>query len=140
MLRPARDGFSIRFRNSKNQSLYDQFKAGGAFEGRYRENTANSGNPNDGIGSTKNGISCGALMANQAQCVECPSDPTDKRVRDDQSEWLSTLVFVTDYKGVLDDTFLGEGFPGTETNAEGNDRHGIRISAVFTKSRPHSAY
>ena len=40
-----------------------------------------------GIVSTKNGISCQALMQTQLKVLQCPSDTTEKRVRDDQSEW-----------------------------------------------------
>jgi prepilin-type N-terminal cleavage/methylation domain-containing protein len=119
----------------EESALYDQFKAGGAFEGRYRENTANLGNPGDGIGSTKNGISCGALMATQLNVLKCPSDTTEKRVRDDQSEWLGTMVFVTNYKGVLDDTVVGELFAnGTPYK---NDGQGIQyISGPYTELPP----
>jgi prepilin-type N-terminal cleavage/methylation domain-containing protein/prepilin-type processing-associated H-X9-DG protein len=129
----------------EESALYDQFKAGGAFEGRYRENSANLGNPSDGIGSTKNGISCGALMATQLNVLKCPSDTTDKRVRDDQSEWLNTPVFVTDYKGVLDDTYLGEGFPQNmdpTTGGKGfsNDGAGITYISGVYKEPPPSYY
>jgi prepilin-type N-terminal cleavage/methylation domain-containing protein/prepilin-type processing-associated H-X9-DG protein len=126
----------------EESALYDQFKAGGALEGRYRENSANSGNANDGIGSTKNGISCGALMATELNVLKCPSDTTNKRVRDDQSEWLNTLVFVTNYKGVLDDTYLGEGFPENRDPTGGgkgfaNDGAGITyISGVYREDPP----
>src|SRR6185369_4608468 len=122
---------------------YDQFKAGGAFEGRYRQDSANLGAPNDGLGSTKNGISCGALMQTQLFVLKCPSDTTEKRVRDDQSEWAKTLVFVTNYKGVLDDTYLGEGFPQNtdpaRNNGKGfsNDGPGVTyISGVYKEPPP----
>jgi prepilin-type N-terminal cleavage/methylation domain-containing protein/prepilin-type processing-associated H-X9-DG protein len=122
----------------EESALYDQFKAGGAFEGRYRENTANQGNSGDGIGSTKNGISCGALMATQLNVLMCPSDTTDKRVRSDQSEWLDTLVFVTDYKGVLDDTYLGQGFKDNrQSDGFANTGQGIQhISGPYTEDPP----
>jgi prepilin-type N-terminal cleavage/methylation domain-containing protein/prepilin-type processing-associated H-X9-DG protein len=123
----------------EEQSLYDQFKAGGAFEGRYRQDSANLGVPNDGIGSTKNGISCGALMQTQINVLKCPSDTIEKRVRDDQSEWAKTLVFVTNYKGVLDDTFLGEGFPGNGKGF-GNNGPGIQYISGDYKEPPPSYY
>ena len=66
-----------------------------------------------GIGSTKNGISCRALMQTQLKVLQCPSDPTDKtsaRRSIGMERNPPTLVAVTNYKGVLDDTFLGRGF------------------------------
>jgi prepilin-type processing-associated H-X9-DG protein len=65
------------------------------------------------------------LMQTQLPILRCPSDPTDKRIRDDQDEWDivhgggAVPVAVTDYKGVLDDTFLGQGqgFGGTVSNS-----------------------
>jgi prepilin-type N-terminal cleavage/methylation domain-containing protein/prepilin-type processing-associated H-X9-DG protein len=122
----------------EESALYDQFKAGGAFQGRYRENSANLGAPNDGVGSTTNGISCGALMATQLNVLKCPSDSTNQRVRDDQSEWSGTLVFVTNYKGVLDDTYLGEGFPeNRQAKGFANDDQGIQyISGPYQEKPP----
>ena len=103
-------------------ALYDQFRAGGAFEGQYVQDIASKvAMPLIGVGSTKNGISCGALMQTQLKVLQCPSDSTDKRVRTDQSEWRGnppTPVAVTSYKGVLDDTFLGQppSFGGSISN------------------------
>jgi prepilin-type N-terminal cleavage/methylation domain-containing protein/prepilin-type processing-associated H-X9-DG protein len=119
----------------EEQTLFDQFKAGGGFEGQFK--TPNSSpRTNIGIGSVKNGISCPDLMRTQLQILQCPSDNTDKRIRDDQSEWQarpSIFVAVTNYKGVLDDTFLGEGFGGTV----GNDAPGIKYpSGVYNEAAP----
>src|SRR3954453_13784181 len=95
----------------EEQALFDQFKTGGGFEGQYVADIASKvTKPLIGLASTKNGISCATLMQTQLSVIRCPSDPTDKRVRSDQSEWAKTLVAVTNYKGVLDDTYLGEGF------------------------------
>ena len=122
----------------EEQPLYDQFKAAGAFEGHYREETANLKLPNDGLGSAKNGangISCADLMRTQIPVLQCPSNNTDRRIRDDQSEWVGTLVTVTDYKGVLDDTFLGQGseFGGTVSN----NAPGIQyISGIYDEPPP----
>ena len=60
-------------------------------------------------------------MQTQLKVLQCPSDSTDKRVRTDQSEWRGnppTPVAVTSYKGVLDDTFLGQppSFGGSISN------------------------
>jgi prepilin-type N-terminal cleavage/methylation domain-containing protein len=124
----------------EEQALYDQFKAGGAFEGSFRENRILKNQPNAGVASMKNGISCPTLMQTQLKVLQCPSDPTDKRVRDDQSEWQPASpgwpVAVTNYKGVLDDTFLGEGFPGNG-KAFGNNGPGIQyISGPYTEPPP----
>jgi prepilin-type N-terminal cleavage/methylation domain-containing protein/prepilin-type processing-associated H-X9-DG protein len=119
-------------------ALYDQFKAGGAFEGVFIQQALGKTMPNVGLLSTKNGISCQALMQTQINVLKCPSDSSEKKVRDDQSEWNSpkTLVFVTNYKGVLDDTFLGEGFPGNG-KAFGNNGPGIKyISGPYTEPPP----
>ena len=122
----------------EEQSLFDQFVAGGAFEGRFRENAVGMGLPGSGLASKKNGISCPELMQTQLQILQCPSDPSDRKVRDDQSEWQTpkTMVFVTNYKGVLDDTFLGEGFPGNGSPF-GNNGPGIQyISGPYTEPPP----
>jgi prepilin-type processing-associated H-X9-DG protein len=83
-------------------------------------------------------------MQTQLSVLKCPSDTTEKRVRDDQSEWAKTLVFVTNYKGVLDDTYLGEGFkdnrdPNGASGGKGfsNDASGIKyISGPYREPPP----
>src|SRR5262249_30193104 len=90
----------------EEQSLFDQFKAGGAFEGAFRTAATNRSLPNCGLASTKNGISCPKLMQTELNVLKCPSDPTEKRVRDDQSEWLGP-GFLAKYKGGLGDPFFG---------------------------------
>ena len=63
----------------EEQVLYDQFKAGGGFEGQYIADIAKQDNQRPiGIASTKNGISCPTLMQTQLNVLQCPSDPTDK--------------------------------------------------------------
>ncbi len=92
--------------------LYDRFKQGGAYEGRFRPDLplARSA-PNLGIFSTKNGISCPELMRTEIDVLKCPSDSSEKQ-RNNQWQWRNaekdSFVFVTNYKGVLDDTFLDE--------------------------------
>src|SRR5262245_29753303 len=71
----------------EEQALYDQFKAGGAFDGQFRLNYANKSQTGLGVASTTNGISVPKLMATQLEIVHCPSDPSEKRVRGDQDEW-----------------------------------------------------
>jgi prepilin-type N-terminal cleavage/methylation domain-containing protein/prepilin-type processing-associated H-X9-DG protein len=117
-------------------ALYDQFKSGGAFDYSYVTQALGKSIPNVGILSTKNGISCQALMATQLNVLKCPSDPSDNKVRTDQSEWPKVPVFVTNYKGVLDDTFLGQGFPGNG-QGWGNNGPGITyISGPYTEPPP----
>ena len=92
--------------------LQERFKQGGAYEGQFRANlAANRSVPNLGIFSTKNGISCPDLMKTQIEVLRCPSDPSEK-LRNDMWQWqppaLDMYVFATNYKGVLDDTFLDE--------------------------------
>jgi prepilin-type N-terminal cleavage/methylation domain-containing protein/prepilin-type processing-associated H-X9-DG protein len=100
----------------EEQDLYDQFIAGGAFEGQFRENKAHLTVGNAGIISTKNGIACPKLLQTPLAILACPSDPNTNKVRDDQWQFKGWPVFVTNYKGVLDDTFLGQTFGGTYSN------------------------
>ena len=117
-------------------ALYDQFKQGGAFEYSYLAQALGKSMPGVGILSTKNGISCQALMQTQIGVLKCPSDNSVTKVRDDQSEWAKVLVFVTNYKGVLDDTFLGQGFPGNG-QGWGNNGPGIQyISGPYKEPAP----
>jgi prepilin-type N-terminal cleavage/methylation domain-containing protein/prepilin-type processing-associated H-X9-DG protein len=101
----------------EQQSLYAQFKAGGAYEGRFRANEADRVLPNLGIASTKNGVSCPKLLQTQLPILSCPSDPSAATLRDDQWQFADWPVATTSYKGVADDTFLGETFGGTYANA-----------------------
>jgi prepilin-type N-terminal cleavage/methylation domain-containing protein/prepilin-type processing-associated H-X9-DG protein len=92
--------------------LQERFKQGGAYEGQFRRDLAlNRSTVNLGLYSTKNGISCPELMRTQIDVLKCPSDASD-RLRNDQWQWRApagdSYVFVTNYKGVLDDTFLDE--------------------------------
>jgi len=123
----------------EEDALFDQFTAGGAFEGAFREKAVGKNLPNTGLASAKNGVSCVALMQTQLQILQCPSDPSDQKVRNDQSEWRpqpdGVPVFVTNYKGVLDDTYLGQGpeFGGTV----GNNGPGVQyISGVYKEGPP----
>jgi prepilin-type processing-associated H-X9-DG protein len=103
----------------EEQPLYDQFKAGGAFDGQFRLNFANKTQSGLGVASTTNGISVPKLMQTQLEIAHCPSDPSEKRIRGDQDEWQYSdpvYIAVTNYKGVADDTFLGQTFGGTVSN------------------------
>jgi prepilin-type N-terminal cleavage/methylation domain-containing protein/prepilin-type processing-associated H-X9-DG protein len=103
----------------EEQPLYDQFKAAGAFDGQYVIGSGLSPTgPNFGMGSynAASKLFVPTLMQTELPILRCPTDPTEKRVRDDQDEWQGVLVAVSDYKGVLDDTFLGQTFGGTVSN------------------------
>jgi prepilin-type N-terminal cleavage/methylation domain-containing protein/prepilin-type processing-associated H-X9-DG protein len=100
----------------EEQDLYDLFVAGGAYEGQFRENKAHLTVGNAGIISTKNGISCPKLLQTALAILACPSDPTTNRLRTNQWQFANWPVAVTNYKGVLDDTFLGQTFGGTYSN------------------------
>jgi prepilin-type N-terminal cleavage/methylation domain-containing protein/prepilin-type processing-associated H-X9-DG protein len=124
----------------EEQPLFDQFKAYGAFQGFLHQGRDNIGAAKNGLYSViKNGNPL--LMQTQLQVLRCPSDPTDRRIRDDQDEWDAlhgggaVPVAVTDYKGVLDDTFLGQGaaFGGTVSN----NSPGIQyISGIYDEPPP----
>lgn len=92
-------------------ALYDRFKQGGAYEGQFSPNTGHRPRPNLGLASLKNGISVPELMTTEIDVLKCPSDTSDKQ-RNDQWQWSTSFVFVTNYKGVLDDTWLDEAGTG----------------------------
>lgn len=93
----------------EQQPLYQQFKNGGAYEGRFRLPVpAGISAPNLGIFSTKNGISVRQLMQTQLSVLQCPSDSSVRELSDKQTEMSGNPVALTSYKGVLDDTLLGE--------------------------------
>jgi prepilin-type N-terminal cleavage/methylation domain-containing protein/prepilin-type processing-associated H-X9-DG protein len=100
----------------EEQAFYDQFKAGGAFEGSMRENLCRAPKLNSGLASIKNGISVPDLMKTPLTMLQCPSDPAVMQLRDDQWQWRPCLVALTSYKGVLDDAFANELGGGTFKN------------------------
>jgi prepilin-type N-terminal cleavage/methylation domain-containing protein/prepilin-type processing-associated H-X9-DG protein len=96
--------------------LYDRFKQGGAWEGQFRADLApNRSQPNLGLMSVKNGIACRDLMQTELPILSCPSDGSEK-LRDNQWQWANNMVFVTNYKGVIDDTWIGETFGSLHNN------------------------
>jgi prepilin-type N-terminal cleavage/methylation domain-containing protein len=103
----------------EEQALYDQFQQGGAFEGQFTEGLCiRGGVPNMGMASKKNGISVPALMKTQLPIIQCPSDPSVKELSDKQYQWSGCQVATTSYKGVVDDTFIGQ----AEGSIFGNDQ------------------
>ena len=115
--------------------LFDRFKLGGAFEGAFRADLPTTRKQaNLGIFSTKNGISCFELMRTEIDVLKCPSDTSEKQ-RNDQWQWRNaaqdSFVFVTNYKGVLDDTFLDQAHLGRFGN-EGTPFE----SGIYTETEP----
>jgi len=107
----------------EEQGLYDRFTQGGAYEGNFRADRAHLTVANAGIISTRNGISCPQLLQTQLAILSCPSDPDTEKLKDNQFQFSCPSsnrcpVAVTNYKGVLDDTFLGQPpfFPGSVSN------------------------
>jgi prepilin-type N-terminal cleavage/methylation domain-containing protein/prepilin-type processing-associated H-X9-DG protein len=92
----------------EEQDLHELFVAGGAYKGNYRENKAHLTVANAGIISTTNGLSCPKLMQTQLELLICPTDQSARKLRNDQFGFMGWNVFVTNYKGVLDDTYLGQ--------------------------------
>jgi len=70
---------------------------------------------NRGVGSIKNGLSVPQLMQSSLTILHCPSDPSAALLSNTQYEWTGCLVSLTSYKGVLDDTWLGQ-FEGSTYN------------------------
>jgi prepilin-type N-terminal cleavage/methylation domain-containing protein/prepilin-type processing-associated H-X9-DG protein len=91
----------------EEQALFDQFKAGGAFEGNFGVNLCLRRLPNIGLASTMNGIVCPELMKTQLSVLQCPSDGSVRQLSGDQFQWPCDVA-LTSYKGVIDDTVMGE--------------------------------
>ena len=100
----------------EEQALFDQFKQAGAFEGNYLAGACRLTQPNRGIASTKNGISGPKLMQTQLSVLQCASDESVKQLASNQYQWDFCPVALTSYKGVIDDTVMGETDGTTFTN------------------------
>lgn len=61
-------------------NLYDLFRQGGAYKGRFRAEKAHLTVANAGIISTNNGISCPELLQSQVPILRCPSDSNEGNV------------------------------------------------------------
>lgn len=95
----------------EEQTLYDQFRSGGAFEGQIKANLcilATNPFPNKGLNSKDNGISVPELMKTQLSILQCPSDESVLQLSDIQYQWTRCPVATTSYKGVMDDSFIGQ--------------------------------
>lgn len=92
----------------EEQPLFDRFRAGGAFEGNYRSNACRSPRANWGLASLKNGISVPDLMQTQLSVLQCPSDESVRQISMEQEQWKGCPVATTSYKGVMDDSYIGQ--------------------------------
>ncbi|HTN75244.1 MAG TPA: DUF1559 domain-containing protein [Pirellulaceae bacterium] len=77
----------------EQQALYDQFSLG--FAGNF---TAGSG--------IKNPL-CRDAMKTRVSFLNCPSDPSGRKIVQTQAQWPSIDVALTNYKGVIGDTRMG---------------------------------
>ena len=118
-------GFSIRCRNWKSRRCTINSRRAADSKASIRIRPRSRLWPTLASPRRRMGFPARQLMQTQLKVLQCPSDPTDKRVRDDQSEW-PVPVAVTSYKGVLDDTFLGQGLSGNGYGF-GNNGPGITI-------------
>lgn len=102
----------------EEQVLYDQFKEGGAFEGQYLSALCSGETAIEerGLASTKNGIVIPELMKLQMPFLQCPSEPSSSELSTDQFDWKDCSVGLTNYKGVIGDTLVGEGFGASFAN------------------------
>ncbi|MCG8450430.1 MAG: DUF1559 domain-containing protein [Pirellulales bacterium] len=133
--------------------LYEQFKLGGAFEGRMLDTggehkgslgflcdaTQNSGNAGVGLHSSANNVNVPNLMRTQLEVLQCPSDPSVAELSTEQWQWRddegSCPMALTSYKGVLGDTQLG-GENATYANSD-PDIYPI-LSGVYVEDAPES--
>lgn len=100
----------------EEQSLFDQFRAAGAFEGKFTNNGCRSPRPNWGLASKVNGISSPELMKTQLQVLACPSDGSILQLTEEQAEMGGCPVAMTSYKGVIDDTVINQEFSDFTNN------------------------
>ncbi len=100
----------------EEQSLYDQFKSAGVFEGNYQSGRCRVPAPSTGLASNKNGLSGPNLMKTQISVLQCPSDASVRLLSTQQWEFNGCNVSLTSYKGVMDDAFVNELGGGTFKN------------------------
>lgn len=101
-------------------SLYDRFNSAGAFDGQFNTTVAARGGRSGefGLASVNNGASAPELMQTQLPILLCPSDGWSAQLRENMWQWEGTPVSTTNYKGVIGDTFLGQGIGGLFPNDE----------------------
>lgn len=92
----------------EEQALYDQIERGGGFQGQYRAGICRVVRESFGLASTANGISVPQLMQTRLAMTGCPSDESVQQLSDVQFQWDGCFVATTSYKGVMDDSFIGQ--------------------------------
>jgi prepilin-type N-terminal cleavage/methylation domain-containing protein len=90
----------------EQQSLFQQFKSAGAFEGTFLAGACRQTRELRGLASTKGGVSSPQLMKTQLQLLQCPSDSNVLELANNQYQWELCDVARTSYKGVIDDTWM----------------------------------
>jgi prepilin-type N-terminal cleavage/methylation domain-containing protein len=119
----------------EEQSLFDQFKLGGAFEGNFVSGLCARPTPNKGLASIKNGISVPELMKTQLSVLQCPSDDSVRQLSSIQWQWTPNCsVAVSSYKGVLDDAWVNE--LGGSTAPKGNPVPPEYRSGLYKEAPP----
>ena len=118
----------------EEQALFDQFTAGGAFEGSYRANGCRAPRVGWGLASMVGGISVPELMKRQLSLLACPSDDSVAELSSAQFQWSNCEVATTSYKGVLGDTWLGQ----LEGSTFNNDAS-LYPSGVYDEPSPYLA-
>ena len=99
----------------EEQVLADSFKQIGAFEGTYLNNVCVRPVAGIGIGSTVDGLSSpNELMSTQLAAMQCPSDTFSADLSTEQWQWNNCAIAVTNYKGVLGDTWANGFVPGVD--------------------------
>jgi prepilin-type N-terminal cleavage/methylation domain-containing protein len=101
----------------EEQPLFDQFKQGGAFEGSYQDGHCRQPAVGFGLASNKNGISVPELMKSRLNILQCGSDESVRELNNQQYQFGGCFVALTNYKGVIDDTYANELGGGTFSNA-----------------------
>jgi len=108
----------------EEEALFDQFSAGGAFDGSFVNNLCVSPRPDRGLASLENGISVPELMKSQLSVLQCPSDDSVKQLTSQQEQWLRCPVAMTSYKGVIDDTWINLEFSDFSNDTPAEYRSG----------------
>jgi prepilin-type N-terminal cleavage/methylation domain-containing protein/prepilin-type processing-associated H-X9-DG protein len=94
----------------EQQNLYDQFAVG--FKGSFFSN-----------GGIKN-PACAEAMRTRLSFLNCPSEPSGRQLSDHENQWEGTKVAVTNYKGVIGDTRMGETPYHSGTSPDCHSREG----------------
>ena len=114
----ASAGFSTRCRSWKSSRCSTGFNKAVHLRAPIRRRVAAADNRNGhGVGSIKNGISVPELMKTQLSVLQCPSDGFVRDLSRWQYEFFGCFVALTSYKGVLDDSWIGQADGSLYSNA-----------------------